>query len=486
MSRLQGIVSALDHAGILQQGPGRFPEITGITDDSRRVGSGMLFCAVQGSEFDGHRFIPDALERGAAALLVARTVDASVPQVVCADSRRAASVAAAEWHGYPGSAMSMVGVTGTNGKTTTVSLIRNLLNADGSAGSVGTLGAIGGSGLALEGHDSLTTPGSVELQEVLHEMCDGGVSKVVLEASSHALDQGRLETLELTAGVFTNLTHEHLDYHGDLDGYLRAKARLIDFVKDDGVLVMNADDQAWRRLVPRANQRTITYGTTSGDVIAADVTHERTHSHCRFSFDGETVQMKVPLPGSFNVSNALAAAATAWGMGMAPVDVADRMATAAAVPGRMEPLVQEGFSIIRDYAHTPDALERAISALLPVTTGRLIVLFGAGGDRDKAKRPSMGRIAARLADIVVVTSDNPRTEDPDKIIDDIEAGMPDGSHVRIVDRREAVHHAVQLLQADDCLLLAGKGHETYQVIGTDYLPFDERLIVADAMRGRAS
>ena len=481
MSSLQGVLAALDGAGLLVEAPPTLPQLTGVTDDSRSVQPGMLFCAVEGTAHDGHRFIPDAIAAGAVAILGAQRAPGEVAQILCRDSRLAASVAAAHWYGDPGREMTLVGVTGTNGKTTTVSLTRHLLNQAGNAVSVGTLGAIDGQGRTLEGHDALTTPGAVELQEVLAELRGAGVSTVVMEASSHALHQRRLAPLELAVGVFTNLTHEHLDYHGTLEDYRNAKALLIDFVGEHGTVVVNRDDNAWAALTPRPSQRAITFGMASADVVVSNPEYSRTDTRCTLTFDGIAVPTTIPLAGHFNVSNAAAAATVAWALGMKPEAIARRIASADPVPGRMEPLVEEGFSVIRDYAHTPDALERAIKALRPVTAGRLIVLFGAGGDRDKRKRPVMGAIAERLADVAVVTSDNPRTEDPDTIIDDIETGMPLGNHVRITDRREAVHHAVSLLNIDDCLLLAGKGHETYQIIGSDSMPFDEREIVEQAM-----
>lgn len=486
MSTIQGVLTALDEAGLLVEAPQAMPEITGVTDDSRSVRPGMLFCAVAGTVYDGHRFIPEAIEAGATVIVVSHQVSGEVQQILCRDSRLAASVAAAHWYGEPGRDISLIGVTGTNGKTTTVSLIRHILNEEGTVGSIGTLGAIDSHGRPLEGHDALTTPGSVELQEVLAALRRSGVSTVVMEASSHALHQGRLATLELAAGVFTNLTHEHLDYHGTLEQYLGAKALLVDCVRDDGALVINADDEAWAGLTPRSSQRTVTFGTSSADVLVSEIEYGRTGSRCTIGFDGVRVSAVIPLPGHFNVSNAAAAATVAWALGMEPVAIAKRIASAEPVPGRMELLVQGEFSVIRDYAHTPDALERAITALRPVTGGRLIVLFGAGGDRDKRKRRAMGEIAERLADIAVVTSDNPRTEDPDAIMDDIETGMPRRNHVRITDRREAVYHAIALLEPDDCLLLAGKGHEICQIIGTDAVPFDEREIVEQAMAQRAS
>lgn len=390
MSSLQGVLAALDGAGLLVEAPDTLPELTGVTDDSRSVQPGMLFCAVEGTADDGHRFIPDAIAAGAAAIIGAQRVPGEVAQIVCRDSRLAASVAAAHWYGEPGREMRLVGVTGTNGKTTTVSLTRHVLNDEGNAGSVGTLGAIDGHGRKLEGHDALTTPGSVELQEVLAAFRGAGVSTVVMEASSHALHQRRLALLQLAVGVFTNLTHEHLDYHGTLEEYRGAKALLVDCVGAHGTVVVNRDDESWATLTPRSSQRLVTFGMASNDVVISNIEYARTHTRCTLTFDGVAVPTTIPLPGHFNVSNAAAAAAAAWALGVKPATIAQRIASAEPVPGRMEPLFEDGFSVIRDYAHTPDALERAITALRPVTQGRLIVVFGAGGDRDKRKRPAMG------------------------------------------------------------------------------------------------
>ncbi len=486
MTALRGLVKALDEAGILVMAPASYPEISGIADDSRQVVPGTLFCAVEGTQGDGHAYLAEAVTAGATVALVTKRVDVDIPQVLCRDSRRAASIAAAHWFGYPARDLTMLAVTGTNGKTTTVSLIRHVLNAAGCTGSLGTLGALDGTGASLHGHDALTTPGTVELQAVLAAFRERGVDTVVLEASSHALDQGRLAMVELAVGVFTNLTHEHLDYHQDFDGYFAAKSRLIDYLEDGGAAVVNAEDPAWEQLPLGTRHRRITFGTSDADVSVTVVRYERTHSDVRMRFGDREYAVTVPLPGHFNVSNAAAAAAAAFAIGVDPSMIVDRLRTATPVAGRMEPLVRNEFSVIRDYAHTPDALERAITALRPVTSGRLVVLFGAGGDRDRAKRPAMGAIAASLADVVVITSDNPRTEDPDAILDEIERGIPTTDHVRITDRREAVHHAVALLEPGDCLLLAGKGHETYQVVGTASLPFDEQQIVEEALHARGT
>lgn len=486
MSAVRAVLDALVRADLLVEASAAPPEIRGIAEDSRRVTPGALFCAIAGSVADGHRYLGDARVRGAAAALVTRRVDDPLPQIRVRDGRRAAAVAAHAFYGRPADALRVVAVTGTNGKSTTVALIRHLLNAEGRVGSIGTLGAFDGAGRALAGYGPLTTPGPVELQAVLADLHGRGVDTVVMEVSSHALDQRRLETLRLAAAVYTNLTQDHLDYHADLDAYRDAKLRLSTYVTPGGADVVNADDPAWTALPEAPERRRVRYGRAGdADVRAAAARGDAAGTSLTLAFDRASVETRVPLPGEFNVSNALAAAATAWVLGLVPETIAGRLADAPQVPGRMERLVDGEFVIVRDYAHTPDALARAIRALRPVTRGRLIVLCGAGGERDRGKRPLMGRIAAREADLAVVTSDNPRAEDPERILDDIEAGMAGREHVRIVDRREAIRHAIGLLRSGDCLLLAGKGHETYQVVGTEWLPFDEREIVRAMLAERA-
>lgn len=310
---------------------------------------------------------------------------------------------------------------------------------------------------------------------------------MAMEASSHALDQRRLETLTLHGAVYTNLSHDHLDYHPTFDAYRDAKARLSDCVRPGGVEVVNADDPAWLGLPPKEHLRRIWFGrAASATVRAMEVEQGPEGSQATFIFDGTAVSVRIPLLGDFNVSNALAAAAAAWGVGLGPSEIAARLAAAPQVPGRLELLVASDYRILRDYAHTPDALERAIGVVRPLTRKRLIVLFGAGGDRDRTKRPAMGRAVVQGADLAIVTSDNPRMEDPERIIDDIELGMEPHRHLRIADRHEAITRAVALLEPGDVLLLAGKGHETYQVIGNDYLPFDERAIVRSLVAGGAT
>jgi len=305
-----------------------------------------------------------------------------------------------------------------------------------------------------------------------------------MEASSHALHQRRVEGLAFDAAVFTNLTRDHLDYHGTMEAYFDAKAMLIGHLAPGGVAVINADDPAWEAL-PRT-KRTVRFGTArAADVHATDVRCTPDGSRFALVFDGAPHEVALPMLGDFNVANALAAAACAWGLGAAPQTIVARLGTMPQVPGRLE-IVNGRPTVLRDYAHTPDALERSIDAVRPFATGRLIVVFGCGGDRDRGKRPEMGRIAVDRADVAIATSDNPRTEDPERILDDIEAGMHGAPHERIEDRRAAIARAIAIAAPQDVVLLAGKGHEIYQIRGTTRLPFDERAIVREIIQERQS
>jgi UDP-N-acetylmuramoyl-L-alanyl-D-glutamate--2,6-diaminopimelate ligase len=453
------------------------PPVHGLATDSRAVEPGALFLALPGTQADGHAFVADAVARGAVAVLAEREITTTVPVILVRDARRAALLVGRHWYGDPTAGMVLVAVTGTNGKTTTTALLRHLLNRQDDAGSIGTLGAFDGAGAPIPSvAGSLTTPGPVDLQATFARLRERGVTQVAMEASSHSLDQGRLDGLSFAAAAFTNLTRDHLDYHGTMEAYLAAKVRLLGLLAPDGVVAVNADDPAWAVLPPGGNR--VTFGlAASADVRVDEVTGDAEGSGFRLTGRFGRREVRLPLPGDFNVANALAAAAVTLGLGRSLDEVASRLASAPQVPGRMERLTTTPCVILRDYAHTPDALERALGALRPLTRGRLIVLFGCGGDRDRGKRPLMGRIAARHADVPVVTSDNPRTEDPERIIDDIVAGMNGCSYVRLADRREAIARAIADARPGDTLLLAGKGHEDYQVIGTTRYPFDEREIV---------
>ena len=483
---LQSIADALRDAGLLAAVRGALPvQVNGLTDDSRAVKPDVLFVAVRGAERDGHDYLDAAASAGATAAIVDDPSRTVLPAIVVTDTRRAASVAAAAFHGFPARELRLVGVTGTNGKTTTVGMLRHLLDAPGArAASIGTLGVLVGSeGTAMPGGNGLTTPGPVELQRVLRELRDAGVRTVAMETSSHALHQHRVDTLRFAAAVFTNLTRDHLDYHGTMDAYFAAKAMLVGLLTDDGVAVTNADDRVWDALPPAP--RRVRFGfDAAADVRAEDVRFMPRGSEWTLVAGGERQEIILPLIGDFNVANALAAAGTAWSLGIPMQRIAERLCSMPQVPGRLE-IISEQPVVLRDYAHTPDALERALHAVRPFATNRLLVVFGCGGDRDRGKRPEMGRIAQRDADLAIVTSDNPRTEDPERILDDIEAGMTPGAHERVEDRRSAIARAISMAGDGDVVLLAGKGHETYQVRGTVKYPFDEREIVGEILRESA-
>jgi len=479
---LSELVLALRREGLVAQGPTSSVSLSGLTADSRSVASGNAFIAVRGSQSDGHQFVADAVKRGAAALVVEQPMGTGIPEIVVVDARRAAIAAGRFWYGDPARKLCLIAVTGTNGKTTTTALVRHLFNGEGKAGSIGTLGAFDGLGNPVDSTaGSLTTPGPIDLQATLAAMVARGVTHVAMETSSHSLDQGRLDGLCFDAGIFTNLTRDHLDYHRTMESYLAAKLRLSGYLGLEGWEIVNQDDPAWAALPLRS--RRLSYGFTSGSQVSAtDI--QQDHSGSRFKLNAPQGEEHVTLPllGEFNIHNALAAAA-ALALGQSVARVAAGLTAAPQVPGRMERIAERPCVVLRDYAHTPDALERALQSLRPLTPGRLIVVFGCGGDRDRGKRPVMGRIAATLSDLAIVTSDNPRTEDPDAIITDVEQGMGSASHFRMVDRREAIGVALDAGRSGDTILLAGKGHETYQVVGTTKLPFDEREIVNEIVSG---
>lgn len=489
---VRAIVEALRHAGLYVAASADAPErITGIADDSRGVTPGAAFIAVPGSAADGHAYIGAARAAGA-SLVIAEDAGraAGGPAVIVNDARRAAAAAATAFFGAPARALKLVAVTGTNGKTTTVVMLRHLLDdapggAQGRAASIGTLGVlVGSAGEPVEGGAGLTTPGPVELQRVFRVLADAGVRSVAMEVSSHSLEQHRVEGVEFAAAVFTNLTRDHLDYHGSMDAYRESKLSLATHLGPHGVAIVNADDQAWMPL--RAGARgafgVITFGAARGaEVRAEDVEYSPRGSRFRLLARGLAAAVSLPLIGDFNVTNALGAATAALAFGRSHRDVAARLASMPQVPGRLE-RIGEHPAVLRDYAHTPDALDRALTALRPFVRGRLIVVFGAGGDRDPGKRALMGAVAAQRADAIVVTSDNPRTEDPEQIMDQIVGGLAGVPHERIEDRRKAIVRAIAMADPEnDLVLLAGKGHETYQVRGTDKIPFDERVIVGEIM-----
>ena len=475
------IARALDEAGLLVARRGSLPKsISDITDDSRAARDGALFVAVRGTERDGHDYLSAAAGAGAVAAIVQDASATTLPALVVNDGRRAAAVAAAAFFGWPARELQLVGVTGTNGKTTTVNMIRHLLDSsEARSASLGTLGVLVGSEAeTFPGGGGLTTPGPVELQRVFRALRDRGVRSVAMEVSSHSLDQHRVEGVLFDVAAFTNLTRDHLDYHGTMERYFAAKARLLEHLTPHGTVVYNLDDKAWQALKTDRRRVAFSERVNSAEVHASDVQFGPRGSEWTLSLAGEAVDVRLPLIGDFNIANALGAAACAYALGLPATRIGERLSTMPQVPGRLEVLRDEP-TVLRDYAHTPDALERALEAVRPFAPERLIVVFGCGGDRDRGKRPVMGAIAERNADLAIVTSDNPRTEDPETIIDEIVAGMSGTNHERIEDRRAAISRALAIASARDVIVLAGKGHETYQVRGTTKYPFDERVIVAE-------
>jgi UDP-N-acetylmuramoyl-L-alanyl-D-glutamate--2,6-diaminopimelate ligase len=417
-----------------------------------------------------------------------------VPQIVVRDGRSAGALAAEVVFGSPGAGLVLVGVTGTNGKTTTTALVRHLLGLRGPAASLGTLGLVDPDGRPREGSVGLTTPGPVQLSSWLRELVDAGVASVSLEASSHALDQRRLDGLRFQAAVFTNLSRDHLDYHGTMEAYRGAKLRLLELVADDGTVIVNAADPAWQgvgatRLV-RFRVEDAAAGAPAAvppvEVVARQLHTDAGGSRFTLHAAGASVPVRLPLPGRFNVENATAAAAVGLVRGLSLAEVAEGLASAPPVPGRLEVVVRDPFTVIIDFAHTPAALDRVLETVRSLAAGRLVVVFGAGGDRDRSKRRPMARAVARWADRVWLTSDNPRTEDAGQILDDLAAGLGGVSVQRQVDRRRAIHGAVAEAEAGDVVVLAGKGHETHQVVGEERFPFDERDVVAEAMAARGA
>ncbi len=489
---LSRALAALESAGVAAKPPPAAVaeaalEFRGVQSDSRRVRPGDLFVAWAGRASDGHDHVGAARAAGAVAAVVERTVaDAGVRQIEVDDARRAAAVLADLAAGSPWRRLRTVAVTGTNGKTTTSLLLRGALNRRAPAAAVGTLGVVDPDG-AIRPHAgaALTTPGCVELTAALGEMASAGVDAVVVESSSHALDQGRLDGVRFDVVAYTNLSRDHLDYHGTPERYLAAKARLLERGKEGFSAVLNADDEAWRALP--APESTVRYGFSSeADLRALNVRSSPAGSRFDLVWRGRRAAATLPLPGGFNVANALCATACALVLGRSLDAAAAGLARAAPIPGRLERVASEPFDVYVDFAHTPDALEQALGALRPLVLGRLIVVFGAGGDRDPAKRPEMGAAASRSADVVVVTSDNPRTEDPSAIVAAVAAGVVASKRREIVDRRRAIHWALDAARPGDAVLLAGKGHERTQIVGTRSTPFDEPAIVRERLGAEAA
>jgi UDP-N-acetylmuramoyl-L-alanyl-D-glutamate--2,6-diaminopimelate ligase len=451
-------------------------EITGLAYDNRQVTPGSLFFCVVGSR-DGHEFAPSAIENGAAALVVERPLGLGVPEVVVPSARAPKSPAAARFFGDPTRELQVVGVTGTNGKTTTCYLVRALLEAAGMR--TGLLGTVSSVVAGEERPTVRTTPEAIDLQRTFRAMADGGDACCAMEVSSHALELHRADAIHWAVAVFTNLTQDHLDFHPTMEDYFLAKRRL--FEAGPRVRAINVDDPYGQRLAQEF-PGSITFAIDApADLRAEDVETDMNGS--RFRLDGRA--LSVPHPGAFNVLNCLGAIAAARALGVSDETIAEALPRIGRVPGRFEP-VDEGqdFAVIVDYSHTPDSLDNVLRAARDLAGERqVIVVFGCGGDRDRAKRPIMGRIAEQLADVAIVTSDNPRSEEPRAIIDEILDGM-DGHPEWHVDRREAIAAAIEQAWAGDVVVIAGKGHEQGQELaGGVKVPFDDVDVAREALRG---
>ena len=457
--------------------------LSGVCQDSRVAHPGDLFLAWEGTVSDGHDFVSEAVQRGAVASVVKRPLDVEIPQLVVSNSRRAAALAACTVMGSPDEDLLTVGVTGTNGKTTTALLIQHLIGPKVPTAVIGTLGLVDSHGVR-PGSEALTTPGPVQVAKWLRELVDGGAGAVVLEASSHALAQYRLDGMSFDVVVFTNLTQDHIDYHGDIDAYFAAKTRLVELAEADATVIVNQADPAWVSLdIVGRRLRTFAVGRNEADVSATNLELYSGGSAFRLIVDGVEHQVQTPLLGRYNVENALAAVAAATAAGVTLDDVIERLGTAPQVSGRLETVVTSPFTVLIDFAHTSDALKNALSVVKPLADGKLIVVFGAGGARDPTKRRPMAQAVSAVADVIVLTSDNPRTEDPERILDDLSIGLEDVDYRRVTDRRQAIKLALAIAASGDIVVLAGKGHETYQVVGREKQAFDERQIVSDHLAG---
>ncbi len=459
--------------------------ITGIASDSRKIEAGNLFVAVPGYESDGHNFVEEAVKRGAAALVVERDVNVNkIPIVKVENSRKALAFLANRFYGDLSNELLVVGITGTNGKTTVAFLVESILASAGiETGLIGTVI------YKWKGHEvsaNRTTPDSVEIHRMLKQMKDDGVKAVVMEVSSHALALHRVLGMKFRAGVFTNLSRDHLDFHDSFRSYGETKAKLFTMLSSNGVGVINGDDPMSELMIQSAGEKAVTYGMDSENLDYRITEIEKRKKETKFSIvsGNKKIPISTYLLGNFNVMNTAAAAIVGFELGFNRSIVQEGIRKASNVKGRMEMIDSgKGFRVIVDYAHTPDALENVLNAAREFTEKRLIVVFGCGGERDRGKRPEMGRIAYSLADVVFVTSDNPRRENPEVILSDIIEGIDSTDKViTIVDRKEAIKAALDEAQNGDTVLIAGKGHETYQEIGGKRIPFDDCVIVEEYLK----
>ena len=462
-------------------------DITGVHYDSRQVMRGGLFVAISGFQTDGHKYIPKAAENGAACIVCEKKPEMQIPYVLVSDARAALAVLGANWFGHPADDMRVIGITGTNGKTTSTYLLKHVLEQTLGAkvGLIGTIQNMIGDEIL---HTERTTPESFELQKLFADMRDAGCTHVIMEVSSHALVLHRADQIRFSAAVFTNLTEDHLDFHKTMDAYCDAKAMLFRRCETGAV---NVDDAYAKRIMEQADCRLLTY-SAQGNPASLMAEHVELFSD-RVEFDAvyqnKRAAVMLGIPGIFSVYNALGVIAAALALNIPLQKIADALRTAQSVKGRVEvvPTPGKDYTVLIDYSHTPDSLENILKAVRGFCTGRVIAVFGCGGDRDPYKRPVMGKIAAELSDLAIVTSDNPRTEDPYKILRQILAGMQDTEtpYEVIESRVSAIGRAMELARKNDVIVLCGKGHETYQEIGHEKYHLDEREVVASYLEAKA-
>ena len=462
-------------------------EARSVTDDSRNVSAGALFIAKKGYSQDGSKFIADAVKRGASAVAAEEAFDApkGVAKILVRDARSAIPVMADNFYGHPSSGLKTVGITGTNGKTTITYLLESIIKAYGQeAGVIGTIN------YRLKGRvmpAKNTTPGAFELQAILADMVKMGIGYAVMEVSSHALDQGRVDRILFDTAIFTNLTGDHLDYHKTMASYFKAKSRLFEKLKKGGIAILNGDDKKVASL-KRSLKKALVYGTKRGaDIRAEDISLSMNGTLFTVKTPKGSLRIDTKLIGMHNVSNILAAVSAAIALDIPKEAILKGVSRVAAVPGRLE-AVEAGqpFKVFVDFAHTEDALLNVLSLLREVAEKRIVTVFGCGGDRDRTKRPRMGKVACRLSDHVIITSDNPRSEEPGDIVAEIEGGVEGAfsNYDIVVDRREAIAKALEAASQGDIVVIAGKGHETYQIIKGKTLPFDDREVARDMLKAK--
>ena len=468
----------LENMNVLETNVSLDTEISGVFYDSRKVQPGSIFVAITGFAADGNRFIPMALSKGAAAVVTAKKPETDVPYVLVDNDRLALAMLGINWYGHPAESMTLIGVTGTNGKTSTTLLLKQVLETCRGAkvGLIGTMSnLIGDEEIPTE----RTTPESFDLQALFAQMRSAGCTHVVMEVSSHALTLERVGGVHYDVAAFTNLTEDHLDFHKTMACYCDAKAEL--FARCDKA-VINVDDNYAPRMLAKAKCDVLKTSCYAADLYAKDAVLQSEGVAFTAVCGGAEVPVRLPIPGKFTVYNALSVMGIAYQLGISPAESAAALRNAQGVKGRMEVVPTPGkpYSVLIDYSHTPDALENVISSVQDFCQGRVITAFGCGGDRDPIKRPIMGEIGVKLSDIAIITSDNPRTEDPEAIIRDILAGVKEeyGMYKVVCDRRAAIRYAMDIAEKDDIIILAGKGHETYQEINGVKYHLDEREEVA--------